>query len=426
MRPFSPALLAFALLLALPTAARSTKPTPPHAVVYTAASGKTKDLVYLPLAGGRSVRLARGLEAPTAVQCTADGRFVVYAAGGKVWAKSVSKPDAAPLLVRDLPKAVWQHHAPSLRAFVQLSPSGRYLTVPDPEGVLIYDLVEEKPLVIKPPGPGDGSEAKVRMVHPPRWQPGQDVFLYLTQSGEHGAGDVVGRLFDLVQGRHTLWFPVLKDPVDAVEGFDAWWNAEGSRVALSLQVKRQQRSSTVHRIFSLNPYQALQLPGRLEVGRLHGFDPRLGDVLFTAKLGGAPAKLWSYSFTRSRKTLLDIGYLGPFRMVSGFYPERRTALVAQLVPGQCGGRPRLFKASIAYPMKALVKWAAWSEVVAEDPQRSWLVFRSGSTCTHQRPVLYLMQSDGWGLTRDLPGQFAPLRSVAPQEAALCPAVRRAR
>jgi hypothetical protein len=37
------------------------------------------------------------------------------------------------------------------------------------------------------------------------------------------------------------------------------------------------------------------------------------------------------------------------------------------------------------------------------------------------PTLYLMMADGWGLLKDLDARFAPLRTVDPQDAVLCPA-----
>ena len=77
-------------------------------------------------------------------------------------------------------------------------------------------------------------------------------------------------------------------------GFVAVWVVAVSTVVLqTLAVRRGRKRMTRLKIFSVNPYKELKLPRRLRVGRLHGFDPRLGDVVFTARLGRATAKLWS-------------------------------------------------------------------------------------------------------------------------------------
>lgn len=415
--------LLLALLLTLPALpdradARSRWASRPAAAVYVRKRGRTRNLRYQPFRRGRSFWLTRTAKTPTAVACTADGRWVTYAEDGKVYARRLTRR-GKPLLLHTLPKSLWQLHRHQLRSFIHNSPSGRHVALPDPQGIRVYDLKTKKALLIKPPTTGNAKK-KVRVIHPARWLPGHDSLLYLTQSGDKGAGEVKARVFDLVQGRHTLWFPVLARPVDEVDGYAAAWNKAGTQVALSLAVRRGRKRLTRLKIFSVNPYKELKLPRRLRVGRLHGFDPRLGDIVFTARLGRATAKLWSYSFTRKRRNLLDIGYLGAGRMVLGFYPSRRTALIAAPLRKKCRGRTKLFKASVRFRQGSLVRWARWSEIVASNPNRSWFVFRSGSTCTHKRPVLYLMQADGNGLMRDLPSRFWALRKVAPADATLCP------
>jgi len=416
-------LLTLLALLALPVlpdraTARSRGTARPGAVVYVGKRGRSRNLRYQPIRGGRSFWLTHTAKTPTAVACTADGRWVTYAEDGKVYARRLTR-QGKPILLHTLPKSLWQLHQHQLRSFIHNSPTGRHVALPDPEGIRVFDLKTKTVLLIKPPTTGD-TITKVRVIHPARWLPGHDSLLYLTQSGDKGAGEVKARVFDLVQGRHTLWFPVLSGSVDEVEGYDAAWNTAGTRVALSLAVRIGQKHLTRLKIFSVNPYTELKLPGRLRVGRLHGFDPHLGDIVFTARLGGATAKLWSYSFTRKRRRLLDIGYLGAGRMVIGFYPSRRSALIAAPLRGKCTGRTKLFKASVRFRQGSLVRWARWSQIVATNPSRTWFVFRSGSTCTHKKPVLYLMQADGNGLLRDLPRRFGALRTVAPVDAALCP------
>ncbi|MDY0001192.1 MAG: hypothetical protein RBU30_07860 [Polyangia bacterium] len=375
---------------------------------------------HQPVQFGAARWLHRSKNAPTGLQCTRDGRFLIYAEEGGIYARSLAG-SAAPRKVASLPGAIWDLHRRQIRAFVAPSPSGRYLALPDPEGVRVHDLETGKDLIVKPPTTGDEESQKVRVIHPPRWMPDRDAFLYLTQQGDKGRGAVNARVFDLAQGRHSLWFPVLTKPVLAVEAFDAIFNAEGTRIGLTLAVRQERATAVRFRIFSVNPYKALSMPGRVTIGRLHGFDPRLGDILFTGHLAGQPAKLWSYSFTRKSRQLLDTGFLSSGRMVLGFYPERRTALVAQPYDsGPCSGKAKLYKASSSFTMTALVRWAAWTEVVAEDPTGAWLVFRSGSTCNHKSPTLYLMMADGWGLLKDMDARFAPLRTVDPQDAALCP------
>lgn len=392
----------------------------PHSVVYSTKYKGTWGIRLQPLQWGAARWLTRSKEAPTGLSCTRDGRYVLFAQEGAVYARSLAGAGAARKLAT-LPRAIWDLHHRQVRAFVSASPSGRYVALPDPEGVRVHDLESGKDLVVKPPTSGDEESHRVRVIHPPRWMPDRDAFLYLTQRGEKGPGEVNARVFDLAQGRHSLWFPVLSRPVLAVEAFDAIFNTEGTRIALTLAVRREGASEVRFRIFSVNPYKTLSLPKRLLVGRFHGFDPRLGDILFTGRFQGQAAKLWSYSFTRKSRQLLDTGFLSTGRMVLGFYPERRTALVAQPYDGgACAGKAKLFKASIAYTMASLVRWAAWTEVVAEDPTGAWLVFRSGSTCTHRAPTLYLMMADGWGLLKDMDARFAPLRTVDPQDAALCP------
>jgi hypothetical protein len=213
--------------------------------------------------------------------------------------------------------------------------------------------------------------------------------------------------------------------VDAVTAFDAVFSHDGAKLGLSLAIQRGKRRLERIKVLSINPYQELRFPKRLRVGRVHGFDPRLGDVVVTARLGRRKTRLYSYSFKRKRKRLLDIGFLSRHRMVLGFFPERRTALVAAPYrKGRCAGKHRLYKASVRHGMRSLVRWARWTEIVASDPTGAWLVFRSSSTCRHQRPVLYLMMADGWGLLRDLPKRFRALRKVDPQDAALCPVPQR--
>jgi len=421
LRHHTLALLLASTLFPLGAAARGrgAMRTPrPHAVVYVHKRGGKVNLRYQPLRRGRSFWLTRTSKPPTALQCTADGRWVTYAEDGKIYARRLMR-GGKPLVLHTLPKSLWQVHQRQLRTFIRNSPSGRHVALPDPQGVRVFDLKTRKSLLIKPPTTGN-SKKKVRVIHPARWLPGHDSLMYLTQSGDKGTGKVNARVFDLVQGRHTLWFGVLTRPVDEVDGYDVAWNDAGTRVALSLGVRRGRKRSTRLKIFSVKPYKELRLPRRLRVGRLHGFDPRLGDIVFTARLGRAVAKVWSYSFTRKRRRLLDIGYLGAGRMVLGFYPSRRTALIAAPLRGKCRGRTKLFKASVRFRQRSLVRWARYSEIVATDPTRSWLIFRSGSTCTHKRPVLYLMQADGNGLLRDLPARFRALRRVAPADAALCP------
>lgn len=410
--------LALPLILLLVPGEALARTARPGAVVYVGKRGRSWGLRYQTFRRGRSFWLTRTTKTPTAVQCTADGRWVTYVAGGKVYARRLTRR-GKPVLLHTLPKSLGQLHRHQLRAFIHNSPSGRHVALPDPKGVRVYDLKTKKSLLIKPPTTTEDTK-KVRVIHPARWLPGHDSLLYLTQSGDKGPGEIKARVFDLVQGRHTLWFPVLTRPVDEVDGYDAAWNDAGTRVALSLAVRRGRKRITRLKIFSVNPYKELKLPRRLRVGRLHGFDPRLGDIVFTARLGRATAKLWSYSFTRKRRRLLDIGYLGAGRMVLGFYPSRRTALIAAPLRGKCRGRTKLFKASVRFRQGSLVRWARYSEIVAMDPTRSWFVFRSGSTCIHKRPVLYLMQADGNGLLRDLPARFGALRKVAPADAALCP------
>lgn len=412
----------FALLgiVGFPAEAAAKQPRS-QAVVYVLKRGKTDNIRYQPIRYGKPYWLTRTAATPTALQCTADGRHVTYAEDGKVFARRITRK-GKPFELHTLPKSLWQLHRHQLRTFLRNSPSGRYVALPDPKGVLVYDLQEQKSLLIKPPTTA-GSQQKVRVIHPARWMPGHDSFVYLTQTGERGPGEVKARVFDLIQGRHTLWFPVLSQKVDAVEAYDTQWNNTSTRVVLSLAVRVGRNRRVRIKIFSVNPYKELKLPRRLHVGRVHGFDPKLGDVVFTARLGGRhnPAKLWSYSFTRTHRRLLAIGYLGSGRMVLGFYPASRTALIAQPGSGHCSGRSKLYKASVRFPMKSLARWAKWNQIVASDPTASWLVFRSGSTCTHKRPVLYLMQADGAGLLRDMPQRFSPLRRVAPEDAALCPA-----
>ncbi len=417
-------LVPLALLLVLLTLeGEALARTPrPGAVVYVGKRGRAKGLRYQPIRRGRSFWLTRSTAAPTAVQCTADGRWVTYVLSGKVYARRLTRR-GKPVLLHTLPKSLWQLHQHQLKTFIHNSPSGRHVALPDPQGVRVFDLKTKKSLLIKPPTTS-GANTKVRVIHPARWLPGHDSVLYLTQSGEKGPGVVKARVFDLVQGRHTLWFPVLNKKVDDVEGYDAAWNNAGTRVALSLAVRRGRKRFTRLKIISVNPYKELKLPRRLRVGRLHGFDPRLGDIVFTARLGRATAKLWSYSFRRKRRRLLNIGYLGKGRMVLGFYPSRRSALIAAPLRRKCHGRTKLFKASVRFRQASLVRWARWSEIVAVDPSRSWFVFRSGSTCTHKKPVLYLMQADGNGLLRDMPNRFWRLRKVAAADATLCPRTTR--
>jgi len=409
-------------------AARTARP---KAVVYVRKRGKTQDIRYQPIRYGRPYWLTRTATTPTALQCTADGRHVTYAEDGKVFARRIARK-GKPFALHTLPKSLWQLHRHQLRTFIQNSPSGRYVALPDAKGILVYDLQQKKSLLIKPPTTA-GTQQKVRVIHPARWMPGHDSFVYLTQTGERGPGEVKARVFDLIQGRHTLWFPVLTQKVDAVEAYDAVWNPTSTRVALSLavRVKRKNRKGRLVskrrvriKIFSVNPYKELKLPRRLRVGRVHGFDPKLGDIVFSARLGRSTAKVWSYSFTRKRRRLLAIGYLGSGRMVLRFYPARRTALVAQPGSGRCAGRSKLYQASVRFPMKSLARWSKWNQIVATDPTGAWLIFRSGSTCSHKRPVLYLMQADGKGLMRDMPSRFSRLRKVAPEDASLCPSTRR--
>jgi hypothetical protein len=418
--PVALALVLLPTLLSVPeeAMARAARIARPAAVVYVGKRGRSRGLRYQALGRGRSFWLTRTSKTPTAVQCTADGRWVTYVEDGKVYARRLTRR-GKPLLLHTLPKSLGQLHQHQLRAFIHNSPSGRHVALPDPKGVRVYDLKTKTSLLIKPPTT-HGNTKKVRVIHPARWLPGHDSLVYLTQSGEKGPGEIKARVFDLIQGRHTLWFPVLTHPVDEVEGYDAAWNRASTRVALSLAVRRGQKRFTRLKIFSVNPYKELRLPRRLRVGRLHGFDPRLGDVVFTARLGRSTAKVWSYSFTRKRRKLLDIGYLGAGRMVLGYYPSRRTALIAAPLRGKCRGRAKLFKASVRFRQGSLVRWARWSEIVATDPTAAWFIFRSGSTCTHKKPVLYLMQADGNGLLRDLPARYRALRKIAPANAALCP------
>ncbi len=414
-------LLILSVLLAGPAMAptrAAARTKRPGAVVYAARRGRAMGLRYQPIRWGRAFWLTRSKTSPTAVRCTSDGRFVTYALEGKVFARRLTRR-GKPLLLHRLPTSLWQLHQQQARTFIQDSPSGRYVALPDPQGVRVYDLHTRKSLLIKPPST-HASHSKVRIIHPARWLPGRDSLMYLTLSGEKGAGEVKARVFDLVQGRHTLWFPVVTRPVTEVDGYDAVWDSSATRVALSLAARRGRKRITLLKVVSVRPYKELKLPRRLRVGRLHGFDPRLGDLVFTARLGRGAAKLWSYSFTRRRRRLLDIGYLGAGRFVLGFYPSRRSALIAAPLRGKCRGRQKLIKASVRFRQRSLVRWARWSEIVATDPTGSWFIFRSGSTCHHKRPVLYLMQADGNGLLRDLPSRFGRLRRVPPTDAALCP------
>lgn len=392
----------------------------PHAVVYVQKRGATWGIRHQPLRALAARWLTSTKTAPTGLQCTADGSHVVYVENGGVYARRLTGA-GAPRKLGSLPGAVWDLHRLATRSFVQLSPSGQYVALPDAEGVRVVNLEKGEDLVIRPPTTGEEGSQKVRVIHPPRWMPDRDAILYLTQQGETGPGEVNARVFDMVQGRHTLWFPVLTKPVTAVEAFDAVIRRDGTTIALSLAVRREKGQQTVFRVISVNPYKTLSLPQGVAVGRIHGFDPRLGDVIFTGQARGQPAKVFSYSFTRTKRRLLDLGYLSSGRMVLGFYPERRTALVAQPHDtGPCAGKARLYKASAAFTMSSLVRWAIWTDVVAEDPQGAWFVFRSGSTCGHAKPTLYLMMADGWGLIGDMPARFALLRTVDPQGAALCP------
>ena len=157
-------------LMLLPEAAFARR-LRPAAVVYVRKWRGKHRILYQPIRYGRRRWLTRSSQPPTALQCSADGRHVVYAQDGKVWARRVTRR-GKPMLIKALPKAVWQLFHHQLRTFIQPSPTGQYVALPDAKGVRVHDLKTGKSLVIQPPTSAGEAQKKVRVIHPARWLPG--------------------------------------------------------------------------------------------------------------------------------------------------------------------------------------------------------------------------------------------------------------
>ena len=100
-----------------------------------------------------------------------------------------------------------------------------------------------------------------------------------------------------------------------------------------------------------------------------------------------------------------------------YFPARNSLLLNQR--WKCV-KPRLTNLGFYGTRKRLLKWAKWTEVIAQDVTNTWGIFRGGGGCHTTKPNLYLMRMDGTLLLRELPkGKFMRLRSLPPSQIAVC-------
>lgn len=435
----------------------------PDYVIVAKGSSSKMDLWAIGIKRKTSFRLTKDGGAKSAVQCAPSGKRVVYVSNGKVYSVPLlSKGGRGKKRVElgTLPKGLWGAFAHDIEHFIKLGPFGKYVAFPNEKGVNVVELDTGKSRLVKAQGCGtnrstaradgddenededenDDDEAKLmRPVHPVFWASNRQAFLYPAIIGKGGRGGVQLGVYDVVQKRQTHCLnlnirtrEIVSRGIDSVDRLEGVWNDDGSKVAVSLRLRLRKKVvgekggavagdqiRVFHRVISLAEKKQVEPPSEISVVRWKGWQYRSGTLLFT---GRYKKKLkfyaWIDPLQKGKGRVTGVGSIGKGYGLISYNPYLRTALLA--VPGRKGCRKTRLMTLKKGRKRSLIRWAVWSEMLANDPSGQWGIFRGAARCHHKRPVLYLMRVDGSKLARELPARFRPLRTLPASRVAVCP------
>ena len=429
----------------------------PDYVIVAKGSSSKMDLWAIGIKRKTSFRLTKDGGSKSAVQCAPSGKRVTYVSNGKVFSVPLlSQGGRGRKRVRlgALPKGLWGAFAHDIEHFIKLGPFGKYVAFPNEKGVSVVELDTGKSRLVKARGCGtsgttggrSGGEDKedektelMRPVHPVFWAPNRQAFLYPAIIGKGGRGGVQLGVYDVVQKRQTHCLnlnirtrEIVTRGIDSVDRLEGVWNDDGSKVAVSLRLRLRKKEKgekdgaaagdqirVFHRVISLAQKKQVEPPGEISVVRWKGWQYRSGTLLFT---GRYKKKLkfyaWIDPLQKGKGRVTGVGSIGKGDGLISYNPYLRTALLA--VPGRKGCRKTRLMTLKRGRKRSLIRWAVWSEMLANDPSGQWGIFRGAARCHHKRPVLYLMRVDGSKLARELPARFRVLRTMPASRVAVCP------